>query len=580
MTSQSLLEQAALCLQNGDLWRAESLYRQIIQCEPFRFEAHVQLAVILSWRGQTQEAVKTFEHALRLKPDDAVVLFNYANVLYALQRPYDALENYGKALAITPDFLDALNNRAVLLCALDRFEEALITLDRAIALNPANVLAQHNRGVALAGLERFDKALDAYDAAIALVPNHADAWNNRGTILSKLQRFSEAVESYDRALSINPGRVDTYVNRGCALGEIKRFAQALASYDKALSLDPGSTAALYNRGVALTELKRSEEALLSYKQCVALEPNYTKANYNLGLCLLQLGRFEEGLRLYESRKQLPVHYPQPLWSGGQDIGGKTLLVRAEQGLGDIIQFSRYMALLRDKDIKIILAVQDNLIRLLRSLRYDMKIVSPDWPVPDFDYHVSLMSLPMVLRTTLESIPADIPYLAAEPELVRKWKDRIGGAGFKIGIVWQSSASGAAIGKSFPLSQYAGLAKIPGVRLISLQKHDQADRMNDLPVEQLGAEFDGGSDAFIDSAAVMQSLDLVITSDTAVAHLAGALGRPVWVALKYVPDWRWLLDRSDTPWYPTMRLFRQPAIEDWDGLFVQMQSELAVLIAGA
>jgi len=548
MTSQSLLDQAALCLQKGDLWHAEFLYRQVIQHAPFRFEPYVPLAMILIQRGQTQEAAKTLEQALRLKPDDATALFHYGNVLYASQRPHDALASYDKALAISPNFLDALNNRAVVLCALDRFEEALTDLDRVLARNPANMLAHHNRGIALAGLERFSEALKAYDTAIALVPGHADAWNNRAAALTKLQRISEAVESYDKALSLNPRSAD----------------------------------ALYNRGVALTELKRIEEALQSYKRCVALAPNDAKATYNLSLCLLQLGRLEEGFRLYESRKHLPdpigLHrYPQPYWSGGEDIRGKTVLVHAEQGAGDIIQFSRYLALLRDKGANIILAVSGKLTRLLKSL--PVEIVSANGPGPDFDYHVSLMSLPFLFRTTLDNIPAGIPYLAAEPELVGKWRDRIGDAGFKIGIVWQSSASGARIGKSFPLSQYAGLSKIPGVRLISLQRHDETGPMNDFPLEQFGAEFDGGADAFIDSAAVMQCLDLVITSDTAIAHLAGALGRPVWLALKYVPDWRWLLDRADTPWYPTMRLFRQPAAEDWDGLFVQMQSELAAVMAG-
>jgi len=208
----------------------------------------------------------------------------------------------------------------------------------------------------------------------------------------------------------------------------------------------------------------------------------------------------------------------------------------------------------------------------------VEIISMDGPTSDFDYQVSVMSLPFAFRTVLETIPAGIPYLAAEPELVEKWKDRIGDAGFKIGIVWQSSASGAAVGRSFPVRQYTGLSKIPGVRLISLQRHDEIG-LEDLPeaVEQLGPQFDGGVDAFIDSAAVMQSLDLIVTSDTAIAHLAGALGRPVWVALKRVPDWRWLLDRPDTPWYPTMRLFRQPASGDWDGLFVQIESELAALV---
>jgi len=546
MTSESLLDQAALCLQKGDLWRAEFLYRQVIQQAPLRFEAYVPLAMIFIQRGQTQEAAKTFEHALQLKPNDPTALFHYGNVLHALQRPDDALASYDRALQVSPDFLDCLNNRAVVLCAQDRFEEALIGLDRALALNPANALAHHNRGIALAGLERFGEAVKAYDAALALVPDHADIWNNRAAALAKLHRLSEAVESYDKALSLNPG----------------------------------SAEALYNRGVALTELKRIEEALQSYKHCVALAPNDAKATYNLSLCLLQLGRLEEGFRLYESRKRLPTglhHYPKPVWSGGEDISGKSLLVRAEQGAGDIIQFSRYLALLQNRGAKVILAVSGKLIRLLKSL--GVEIVSADGPAPDFDYHVSLMSLPFLLGTTLENIPAFIPYLAAEPELARKWKDRIGDTGFKIGIVWQSSASGTAIGKSFPLRQYAGLSKIPGVRLISLQRHDQAGEVNDFPVEQFGPEFDGGADAFIDSAALMQSLDLVITSDTGTAHLAGALGRPVWVALKYVPDWRWLLDRSDTPWYPTMRLFRQPAAEDWDGLFGQMQTELATLFAG-
>lgn len=580
MASQSLLDEAARCLQKGDLTRAEWLYRQAIQHAPLRFEAYVQLAVILAWRGQTQEAARTFEQALRLKPDNAVVLFNYGSVLSQLQRPHEALENYDKALAILPDFPDALVGRAVILSALGRFEDALISLDRAIALKPAHILAHYNRGVALAGLERFGEAVDAYDAALGLAPGLADAWNSRGFALSKLQRFSESLESYDRALSIDPDRADIHVNRGCALGEMRRFAQALASHDKALSLNPRSADALYNRAVALTGLKRIEEAVLSYRQCVALEPDHAEANYNLSLCLLQLGRFEEGFRLYETRPIPigPYPYPQPPWSGAEDIKGKRLLVRAEQGLGDGIQFSRYLARLENKGIKVSLSVPNALIRLFRSLPCEVEMVSPDRPVPDCDYQISLMSLPFVFGTVLENIPADIPYLMAEPDLARKWKDRIGDAGFKIGIGWQCSSFGAAIGRSFPLSQYAGLAKIPGVRLISLQKHGEAGSLNGIAVEQFGPDFDGGADAFIDSAALMQSLDLVITPDTAIAHLAGALGRPVWVALKYVPDWRWLLDRSDTPWYPTMRLFRQSVSGDWDGPFLQMQTELATLMA--
>ena len=251
---------------------------------------------------------------------------------------------------------------------------------------------------------------------------------------------------------------------------------------------------------------------------------------------------------------------------GEDIAGKTLLVRGEQGLGDIIQFSRYVRLLQGA--KVILSVPPPMVRLLTGLDSRPQIIAwTDVPTA-FDHQIALESLPGFFRTRQGTIPASIPYLAAEPALVEKWKQRLGPDGFKIGIAWRSSASGASIGKSFSPAHFAALSKIPGVRLISLQKSEEAAELDDLPpgltIEQLGPDFDAGPDAFVDSAAVMASLDLVISADTGIAHLAGALGRPVWVALKYVPDWRWLLDRADTPWYPTMRLFRQPAPGDWTG----------------
>jgi hypothetical protein len=401
--------------------------------------------------------------------------------------------------------------------------------------------------------------------------------------LFRLQRFAQAVESYDRAALITPGVAQLHINRGSALGALARYREALAAYDRALALDPNSTHAHFNRGVALTEMKRIQDAILSYGCALRLAPDDALAEYNRALCLLQLGRLEEGFQGYEARHRLtprPALYPRTL-RPGEDIAGKTLLVRGEQGLGDIIQFSRYIRLLQERGAKVILSVQPHMVRLLTSLDPRPEIIAwMDVPMA-FDHQIALESLPGFFNTRLDTIPTSIPYLAAEPALVEKWKQKLGSDGFKIGIAWRSSASGASIGKTFSPALFAALLKIPGVRLISLQKNEEAAEPADLPpglgIEQPGPDFDAGPDAFVDSAAVMASLDLVISPDTAIAHLAGALGRPVWVALKYVPDWRWLLDRTDTSWYPTMRLFRQPAPGDWTDVFAQMAAALPEIV---
>ncbi|HSS12922.1 MAG TPA: tetratricopeptide repeat-containing glycosyltransferase family protein, partial [Rhizomicrobium sp.] len=499
-------------------------------------------------------------------------------------RSGEAVEQYDRALSAQPGFIDAAISRAAALCAMDRPSEALEGLEPLAGREPGNLFVHYNRSVALAMLERFEEAVLACDAALAVDPNCADAWHNRGVSLFRLQRFAEAVESYDRAIGLASGAAELHINRGGALAALARYPEALAAYDRALALDPNSAYAHFNRGVALTEIKRIEDAIVSYGSALRLAPDYALAEYNRALCLLLLGRLEEGFQGYEARHRLtpqPALYPQPL-RPGEDIAGKTLLVRGEQGLGDIIQFSRYIRLLQDKGAKVILSVQPHLVRLLSSLAPKAEIIAwTDVPMA-FDHHIALESLPGFFRTRLDTIPASIPYLAAEPARVEKWKQRLGQGdfkerGFKIGIAWRSSAGGASIGKTFSPTHFAALSKTPGVRLISLQKDEETAELNDLPsgltIEQLGPDFDAEADAFVDSAAVMASLDLVISADTGIAHLAGALGRPVWVALKHVPDWRWLLDRADTPWYPTMRLFRQPARGDWPGVFAEMATAL-------
>jgi hypothetical protein len=295
-----------------------------------------------------------------------------------------------------------------------------------------------------------------------------------------------------------------------------------------------------------------------------------------------MGRFEQGWRQYEWRKKHkePIaarSFPQPLWSGAEDLEGKILFIHWEQGLGDTIQFCRYARLAEARGAKVVLSVQEPLRRLLTQLSPTVQIIGGAERPARFDYHSPLLSLPLAFATTRETIPAEIPYLGAEHERVENWKQRLGGDGFKIGICWQGRKGEMDIGRSFSLREFVNIAAVPDVRLISLQKNDGTEQLANLPegmnVETLGADFDAGPNAFLDTAAVMEHMDLVITSDTATAHLAGALGRPTWVALKRVPDWRWLLEGSKSRWYPTMRLFRQKLPGEWKPVFDDMLKEL-------
>jgi len=414
-------------------------------------------------------------------------------------------------------------------------------IGRAIALDPESASTHYNLGVAQAQLGRHKEALASFDAAVALKPDYAEALNNRGNVLSDLTRPDDALASYDRALVSKP-----------------EYAEAHS-----------------NRGNLLASLGRIEEALAGFERAIALKPDYADAHWSLSLSLLQAGRWQRGWREYEwrKRKREPIaarDLPRPLWLGQDDLDGKRLFLYWEQGFGDTIQFCRYAKLAEAAGARVILSVQPPLRRLLAQLSPTIEFIRTDRIPDSFDYHAPLMSLQLAFATTAETIPAAIPYLAAEPERVEHWRRRLGEGGVRVGISWQGSTGKMDRGRSVRLSELYPLARIPGIRLISLQKNVGTEQLEDVPdgvsIETLGDEFDAGPHGFLDTAAVMESLDLVITCDTAIAHLAGALGRPAWVALKKVPDWRWLLQGSDSPWYPTLRLFRQREPGEWKPVF--------------
>src|SRR5262249_6009262 len=466
---------------------------------------------------------------------------------------------------------------------------AIEAFRRAVRLNPRSVDARYNLALAMNLAEDHEAALKHYQRVLKLEPQHVDGTSNYAGTLAKLGRFQDAVDQYRKLIALRPNHAEAYYNLGVALTELDRFEEAIESAERALSINPAYAEAHFIRGVALAELRRVEAALSGYDRAIALKPDYADAHQNRYLLRLLQGDFAGGWPEMEWRRMRTsasaTELDAPLWrgDGDGDIAGKTILVHWEQGFGDTIQFCRFVPLLRDLGANVLFMPQRTLLALKRSLGGDLHLVEDGATLPRVDYRCPLMSLPLAFKATPETIPRHIPYLCAEPHRIDAWRNIIGERGFKVGIAWHSAAMGAQPRKSAPLAQFLGIAKLAGVRLISLQKHEGAEELGKLAqgmkVETLGDTFDAGADAFLDTAAVMKNLDLVITIDTSIAHLAGALNVPVWVALKQVPDWRWLMDRSDSPWYPSARLFRQTVRDDWSGVFKRIETALAERLMG-
>jgi len=575
-------------LQQGRLAEGCDSIRSALDVSPNNVGALSNLANALRQLNRRDEALATFDRALAIQPDYPEAHNNRGIVLKDLGRDADALASFDQALALRPDYAEALNNRGNVLKGLDRPQEALASFDRALAIRPRYPEALNNRGSVLMALGRVEEALASFDKALALRPDYPDALNNRGNALKQLGKPEAALASFDRALALRPDYPEALNNRGNVLTDLLRPGEALASYDKALAITPDFADALNSRGTALISLGRLDDARTSFDRALAIRPGFADAHYNRGLASLLAGDLSGGWADYEyrwdrtgaDRRRLTAAYPA--WKG-EDLRGKSIVVYEEQGLGDVIQFCRFLPRLAAMGANVTLLVRPSMHRLLRSLAPSVGLIGKPSEANGFDFQCALLSLPAALGTRLDSIPAEVPYLFAEEARAARWRGRLQGPGFKIGICWQGTPGITVdIGRSIPLRCFEAIASVDGVRLISLQKNHGLDQLAGLPpgmkVETLGAEFDSGPDAFVDTAAVLSNLDLIITSDTSVAHLAGAMGAPTWVALRSSPDWRWLLDRPDSPWYPTMRLFRQDTFGDWSGVFSRMAQELRSLIA--
>jgi tetratricopeptide (TPR) repeat protein len=548
-TLRATFEQATAFHQQGQFAEAERLYEEILRLQPNSFGALYMLGLVAFQTRQAQRGVELTRRAIGLNPNVAEAHNNLANGLIEIGRPEEALTSFGKAIALKPDYADAYNNRGAALNTLQRPDEALQSCDRAIALRPNYAEAHHNRGLALRALQRLIEALASYDAAIALSPDYVEVYNNRGVVLDDLDRHAEALASFDRAIALRPDYAEAHTNRGATLTDLQRHEEALASYDRAIALKPGDV----------------------------------ETHLNRGLLLLLLGRFAEGWPEFEWRKRLPEalgarSFPRPLWSGGEDVRGKTLLVHAEQGFGDTIQFCRYAKLLEASGAAVVFSAQPTVRNLLARLTPRIRVIADGELPPEFDYHCPLLSLPLAFDTSLATIPGETPYLFADERLMAEW------SGFlppktkpRIGIVWSGNPDqGNDRHRSMTLDTFVPLLA-PAADWIALQT-DIRDR-DSAALRQLGriTFFGDALKDFSDTAALLALMDLVITVDTSVAHLAGAMGKPVWILLAYNADWRWLLERPNCPWYPSARLFRQSELGDWASVIATVTNELRTVL---
>jgi tetratricopeptide (TPR) repeat protein len=571
-----------------------------------------------------EEALASHDRAIALRPDFAQAYSNRGLVLADLGRPEDALASYNQAIALRPELAEAHANRGVVLAGLRRDEAALASFDRAIALRPDHAESHGNRAKLLACMGRLDDAVDGYDRAIALRGDYAEAYCHRATILAdlgrpaaalascdraialrpddaeahclrgnvlaELGRPEAALASYDRAIALRPDHADAWCNRGVALARLQRPSDALASHDRAIAINPEHAEAHCNRGVVLVGLQRHAEALEDYDRVIALRPEDAEAYWNRSHCLLALGQFDAGWRLFEWRKRLggfggQPAFRQPVWLGQDGLVGKTLFIHWEQGFGDTLQFCRYAGLARARGARVVVSVQDPLRRGVASLGRDIEVIGSGAVPAEFDWHCPMMSLPLAFGTTLETIPRMTPYLAADAAAVAAWRGRLAGlCGLRVGICWagnsrpdQPAAHAIDQRRSIGLARLAPLADVAGVHLVSLQKGEAAGEAAGVPTGLALHDWTEGLRDFEDTAALIEALDLVITVDTAVAHLAGALGKRVWVLNRFDACWRWLVGRDDSPWYPTARLFRQAAPGEWDSVIAAVAAGLGELV---
>ncbi len=566
---QAGLQAAIARHQASQFAEAEALYREVLARAPGHPDALHLLGLLAFHQGRNDAALELIGQALRFSPQHAPAHSNLGNALLAAGRTDEAIASFQRALALQPALAEAHSNLGNALRALGQLDEAVECYRQALALRPDFAEAHNNLGFALWELGRSDPALASIAAALRLRPDFPEALNNQGLVLEAQGQPEAALASLDRALALRPDYVEALNNRGNALKALGRLDEAVGSYRQALALRPGYAEAHNNLGQALEASGRADLALPSFERALALRPDLAQARWNKSIALLLTGDFAAGWPLYEARwaalgpRAGRREFPVPLWLGDAPLAGRTLLLHHEQGLGDTLQMLRYVPLLAAQGVRVVLELPPPLARIAATVPGAALVITEGDALPPFDLHCPMLSLPLACGTTLGTVPREVPYLFVPHEAPAAWQDRLGPRTRpRVGLAW-SGARGHRNDRqrSLPLAGLLPLLQ-SDADFVSLQtEYREADRalLGGLPNLRDCAPELGD---FADTAGLIAQLDLVITVDTSVAHLAGALGRPVWLLLPYAPDYRWLLGREDSPWYPTMRLFRQPATGDW------------------
>lgn len=571
---------AVIAAHGRDFQGAVDLFSKAIEINPLDAEPYANRGNALRSLKQLDAAVASYDQAIALKPDYAEAHSNRGNALSDLQQYEAALRSYDQALSLAPNQAGSYFNRGNVYGKLKDIEAAVASYTEAIRIKPNYPQALFKRGTALSELKQWQAAVHDFDKVIALKPDHTKAYLNRGLALAELKQTDAAIESYNHAIRLNPEDDQTHFNRGNALLGDQQFEAAIASYDLAIDLNPNHSDAFINRGNALSALGQHDAAMVSWDLATIIKPNDAIAHWNKALGYLLQGDFDRGWRLYEWRWRytksplVPLDSTQPTWRGRESLQGKRIVLSSEQGLGDTIQFIRYARLVAERGGRVIARVPPELMQVLSGVEGVSELMLDTGALPDFDFQCSLLSLPLAFRTTLATIPSASAYLKSDPARLAHWKQQLGARTKpRVGIVWRGRA-GHVNDHNRSIALAALVDFLPaGFDYISLQKEMPEADAAVLAAHPQIRHFEEELRDLSDTAALCELMDVVVCVDTSVAHLSAALGRPTWILLPFVPDWRWLLDRDDSPWYPTAKLYRQGADRQWKGVFERVRADL-------
>jgi len=567
--------------QAGKLDLAEAGYRSLLIENPDNADAIHLLGVIFFQKANLEQARDQLIHAISLNNRVALYHANLGRIEKARGQITSAIAAYRQSLVLAPEQADINSDIAAALVDAGDYAEALKHSEHALKLQPRFVAATFNRGMALVGLGDLEAAVHAFEVTVQLDGGYVDARFQLARVYQDSGRDKKAEVAYRKVISIDPGHCESHCNLGNILRAAGHLGDALMCYDMALALMPDLAEIHSNKGVALQELGRRDEAIACYRRAIDLDPDDAEAHRNLSMALLQGGEFKEGWKEFEWRWQtrhfasIKRRWDRPHWAG-EPLNGKIILVHAEQGFGDSFQFCRYISVLAECGARVIVEAPDVVQGVLGTLQGVEEVLTPGNPLPAYDFHIPMMSLPGVFGTTLDSIPAPDDYLSVPPDAEQGWRGKIEIAKgtLRIGLVWKGrSGHGANLWRSPGLEVFRPLLSQDQFKFYSLQKDDGETDLRDAGMGDRIVELHNDLNSFSDTAAVINQLDLVITPDTSVAHLSGAMGFPTWIVLPHVAEWRWGIGREDCPWYPSARLFRQSSPGDWDGVIEHLASEL-------